>query len=51
MPLNGSFLVKPGAGEAFKRSLLAVVENFEGKEVSTPVIKSTFLCFGEFCTL
>jgi hypothetical protein len=41
--------VTPGAGEALKMSLLAVVvENFEGKEVSKPVIKSTFLCLGEF---
>jgi hypothetical protein len=37
-----------GAGEALKMSLLAVVENLEGKELSKPVIKSTFFCLGEF---
>ena len=50
-PPKGSFFVAPGAGEALKMSLLAVVENFEGKEVSKPVIKRTFLCLGEFWTL
>jgi hypothetical protein len=47
-PPKGSFFVPTGAGEALKMSLLAVVENFEGKELSKPVIKSTFFCLGEF---
>jgi hypothetical protein len=50
-PPKGSFLFALGAGEALKMSLLAVVENLEGKEVSKPVIKSTFFCLGEFWTL
>jgi len=47
-PPKGSFFVPTGAGEALKMSLLAVVENLEGKELSKPVIKSTFFCLGEF---
>ena len=40
-----------GAGEALKISLLAVVENLEGRAESKAVIKSTFFYFGEFWTL